>query len=318
MKGEYKMKNRSKKTAITLICFLLTAASLTACGDKDKSSTSGSKETSAAVTEAVTEAPTETPAEEVPAETEKLNETDPDIMLSLWNNGAAAKKELASYMESITDPASSDFIPEEDRIAVFDLDGTLFCETDPNYFDYTLLKYRVLEDENYKDKASDFEREVAEKIKKQNETGESFEGLEVDHGKAVASAFSLPVREECADVVISCFAPVSNDEYARVLKKGGHLLIASPTENHLLGLKNVLYDKPYLNEPNVYALNKFSLVETHKLEYKGELTSSEQIMALFTMTPYYFKTPAEAVERLRSLSRLETDIGFEIRDYIKQ
>jgi len=25
--------------------------------------------------------------------------------------------------------------------AVFDFDGTLFCETDPNYFDYTLLKY---------------------------------------------------------------------------------------------------------------------------------------------------------------------------------
>ena len=134
---------------------------------------------------------------------------------------------------------------------------------------------------------------------------------------AVASSFSLPVRGECADVVVSCFAPVSNDEYARVLKKGGHLLIASPTENHLLGLKNVLYDKPYLNEPNVYALNKFSLAETHKLEYKGELTSSEQIMALFTMTPYYFKTPAEAVERLRSLGRLETEIGFEIRDYIK-
>ena len=55
------------------------------------------------------------------------------------------------------------------KLAIFDLDGTLFCETDPNYFDYTLLKYRVLEDEDYKDKASDFEREVAEKIKKQNE-----------------------------------------------------------------------------------------------------------------------------------------------------
>ena len=134
---------------------------------------------------------------------------------------------------------------------------------------------------------------------------------------AVASAFSLPVREECADVVISCFAPVSNDEYARVLKKGGHLLIISPTEKHLLGLKNVLYDSPYLNEPNVYALNKFTLADTHTLEYEAELTSNEQIMALFSMTPYCFKTPAEAVERLRKLDTLKTEIGFEIRDYIK-
>ena len=110
--------------------------------------------------------------------------------LSLWADDARAKNELVSYIEAITDKTSADYIPVSDRIAVFDLDGTLFCETDPNYFDYTLLAYRVLEDPDYKSKASDFEKEVANKIKEQNETGKSFSGLEVDHGKAVASAFS--------------------------------------------------------------------------------------------------------------------------------
>ncbi len=110
--------------------------------------------------------------------------------LSLWTDGAAAKDALVRYMEAITEEGSADYIPVKDRIAVFDLDGTLFCETDPNYFDYTLLKYRVLEDPNYKDKASDFEKEVANKIREQNETGKSFSGLEIDHGKAVASAFA--------------------------------------------------------------------------------------------------------------------------------
>jgi|GEM_PF-308796 len=110
--------------------------------------------------------------------------------LSLWTAGAKAADTLIAYIGAITDPGSADYIPVEDRIAVFDLDGTLFCETDPNYFDYTLLKYRVLEDPDYKDKASEFEREVANKIKEQNETGKSFSGLEVDHGRAVASAFA--------------------------------------------------------------------------------------------------------------------------------
>jgi len=110
--------------------------------------------------------------------------------LSLWTEDAAAADALIAYIEAVTDENSADYIPVNDRIAVFDLDGTLFCETDPNYFDYTLLKYRVLEDPDYKDKASDFEREVALKIKEQNETGKSFSGLEVDHGKAVASAFA--------------------------------------------------------------------------------------------------------------------------------
>ncbi len=110
--------------------------------------------------------------------------------LSLWNDDAAAKKALTEYVSAVTDETGADFIPVKNRIAVFDLDGTLFCETDPNYFDYCLLKYRVLDDPDYKDKATDFEKEVANKIKEQNETGASFQGLEVDHGMAVASAFA--------------------------------------------------------------------------------------------------------------------------------
>jgi len=110
--------------------------------------------------------------------------------LSLWTADSPAKEMLISYIDAVTKEGGEDYIPVERRIAVFDLDGTLFCETDPNYFDYTLLVHRVLEDPDYKDRASDFEREVARKIVEQNETGASFPGLEVDHGRAVASSFS--------------------------------------------------------------------------------------------------------------------------------
>ena len=124
-----------------------------------------------------------------PAETETAEKSAAEV-LSLWQEDAPARKELISFMEAITDPDSPDYIPVENRIAVFDLDGTLFCETDPNYFDYTLLVHRVLEDPDYIDKASDFEKEIAGKIVEQNETGASFAGLEVDHGQAIASSFA--------------------------------------------------------------------------------------------------------------------------------
>ena len=124
-----------------------------------------------------------------------------DTFLSLWTDGAEAKEKLVSYMKTITDKSSPDYIPVENRIAVFDLDGTLFCETDPNYFDYTLLVHRVLEDESYIDKASDFEKETAQKIVTQNETGESFKGLEVDHGKCIASAFAGMTPKEFNDYI---------------------------------------------------------------------------------------------------------------------
>ena len=56
--------------------------------------------------------------------------------LSLWTESAPLKAELTSYMKTITDESSKDFIPVESRIAVFDMDGTLSCETDPGYFDH--------------------------------------------------------------------------------------------------------------------------------------------------------------------------------------
>ncbi len=124
-----------------------------------------------------------------------------DDPLSYWTDGAPLKTELVSYIDAITDKENPDFIPVERRIAVFDLDGTLFCETDPNYFDYTMLLYRVTEDPTYKDKASDFEKEVAQKIQTLNETGEAAKGLEVDHGKAVASAFSGFTLDEFNDYI---------------------------------------------------------------------------------------------------------------------
>lgn len=116
--------------------------------------------------------------------------------LSLWTESAPLKKELTDYMNAITAEGSADFIPVESRIAVFDMDGTLCCETDPGYFDHKLLYHRVVEDETYKDKASEEEKATAEIIKGYFESGEYPSGLDVKHGTAVATAFKGMTPEE--------------------------------------------------------------------------------------------------------------------------
>ena len=70
--------------------------------------------------------------------------------MSLWAEQAPAKKALTEYVKTVTDKKSPDFIPVENRIAVFDLDGTLILETDPTYFDWLLFEHRVLDDPDYK------------------------------------------------------------------------------------------------------------------------------------------------------------------------
>ena len=120
--------------------------------------------------------------------------SEDELMLALWNDDAKAKQELISYMKDITDENSKDFIPVENRIAVFDIDGTLFCETDPVYFDHMLFMHRVLEDPNHQ--ASEFELEVAKKVQHFIDTGEYLEGLDNEHGQGVASAFKgMSIKE---------------------------------------------------------------------------------------------------------------------------
>ena len=69
--------------------------------------------------------------------------------LSLWTAGSAVKNELIAYVEAVTDEWSEDYIAPADRIAVFDLDGTLYGERFPTYFDICLFLHRVLHDESY-------------------------------------------------------------------------------------------------------------------------------------------------------------------------
>ncbi len=128
----------------------------------------------------------------VTEETEITAETEAAIVdpLSLWTENAPAKKALVSYIETVTDENSADYIPIENRIAVFDMDGTILCETDPYYFDHCLLVYRVLEDPDYKDKASTFEKDVANRLQAKFDGDKSVEVSMIEHGQAVAMAFA--------------------------------------------------------------------------------------------------------------------------------
>ena len=56
---------------------------------------------------------------------------------------------IISFVNAVTDEKDAGFVPEEKRIAVFDMDGTLYGELFPTYFDECLLLYRLLHDESY-------------------------------------------------------------------------------------------------------------------------------------------------------------------------
>ena len=135
---------------------------------------------------------------------------------------------------------------------------------------------------------------------------------------AVASLFEMPVCDSTADMIINLFAPVADAEFARVLKPGGYLLMAVPAEEHLWGMKQVLYETPYKNEVRRDTLEHFTLTEVRRVTDTITVTDPDHIRALFAMTPYYWKTAPADRDRLYAQDKLETEIAFDLLLYKKE
>lgn len=135
---------------------------------------------------------------------------------------------------------------------------------------------------------------------------------------AAASVFALPLADSSADAVINVFAPCAEREYARVLCDGGVLVVAWAGERHLLGLKRAIYDSAYENVGRADLPTCLEqLCETHVI-YETELVGSEQIMNLFSMTPYYWRTSPSDKEKLCGMQRLTTEVDVVLSVYGKQ
>lgn len=134
---------------------------------------------------------------------------------------------------------------------------------------------------------------------------------------AIASLFDLPLADQSVDLVLHLFAPMCAPEFARVLRKNGVLLTVTPGARHLWGMKEVLYPTPYENPTEIRSLEGFSFEEEICIHAHITLHDPKDIAALYQMTPYAWKTPREAAERLLKSSALHTEISFQIHQYRK-
>ncbi len=114
-----------------------------------------------------------------------------------WNKNSIAKQKLVEYIADITDKKSKNFIPVEDRIAVFDVDGTVACETAPFCFDFMMFVYRALDDKNYISSAQD--KANAEEVKSAIYNHKMTNEVRRKHCASNASVFAGMTAEEYAD-----------------------------------------------------------------------------------------------------------------------
>lgn len=133
----------------------------------------------------------------------------------------------------------------------------------------------------------------------------------------VANLSHIPVFDGTIDFAFHLFAPFHAHEFSRILKKGGTLVTAVPGRKHLWELKKAVYDTPYENDEVLPSAENMILEKTVKVCADIKLENNDDIMNLFRMTPYYYRTPESGIKKAEGLKFLETRLEFILGVYKK-
>lgn len=121
-----------------------------------------------------------------------------------WTKNSVAHKKLVEFVTDVTNKKSKNYIPPEDRIATFDMDGTFICETAPCYFEWMLYLERALHDPDYTPTLED--KAYAEMVNAEIElghfmTGKFPKGIDLGEAKSQQAVFAGMTPKEYADYV---------------------------------------------------------------------------------------------------------------------
>lgn len=125
------------------------------------------------------------------------------------------------------------------------------------------------------------------------------------HQWLCATAAHIPVPDCAAGLLTSLFALTLPEEFHRVLSPNGLYFQVLAAEDHLLGLKSIIYDELHHKEKDtVPELPGFQRIESIPIRFDFT-AENEQIRNLFSMTPHVFRIGKNGADRLAKTTHLE-------------
>lgn len=118
------------------------------------------------------------------------------------------------------------------------------------------------------------------------------------------SAARLPVKDKSIGVLTSLFALTMPEEFLRVLRPDGVFVQVLAAEDHLLGLKGIIYDNLIHKEKDsVPDLPGFTLIESRPVRFTFTV-EDKQVQNLLSMTPHVYRISKEGAKRLEETKTL--------------
>ena len=118
------------------------------------------------------------------------------------------------------------------------------------------------------------------------------------------TASHLPVAAGSAGCITSLFALTMPEEFRRVLRSDGLYFQVLAAQDHLLGLKSIIYPELNLKQKDsVPEIPGFERIRTVPIRFAFTV-EGEQIQNLLSMTPHLFRISKEGAARLAATERL--------------
>lgn len=123
----------------------------------------------------------------------------------------------------------------------------------------------------------------------------------------VASNREIPLPDQSQDIVLCTFGFPVFDEFKRVLKPNGHIVMADPGSEHLIELRSAIYDTVRRNPPadiSAALTQGWQLNDSISVSFSTPALASAQLEQLLIMTPHLYRASREGRERAAQLRDL--------------
>lgn len=120
-----------------------------------------------------------------------------------------------------------------------------------------------------------------------------------------ATAAHIPIPDSSVGTLTSLFALTLPEEFHRVLRPDGLFFQVLAAEDHLLGLKSIVYDRLTHKRKDVTPeLPGFRLIDSRPIRFSFRVEGA-QIRSLFAMTPHLFRIGKAGAQRLAQTESLQ-------------
>lgn len=119
---------------------------------------------------------------------------------------------------------------------------------------------------------------------------------------AVASAYQLPFSNGNFDLVLRIYAPSQPEQLQRVIKPQGYLVTVTPAPQHLVEIKQALYQQVRLHPDTTEEIAGFLHLKRQRLSFTLQFEHPADLANLIQMVPLAWKFTPELKAHFLALS----------------